>query len=120
MKILDSKVQDKAETLGRAGIRQPQLGGRSESHDHVRSEAPWIIQNQPQGNGGLKNAVKAAFRSGQLEEPIWVGTIEFATDPLENTPRKDDIPDKLNDEHTCLTVICKDIDFSGHYGALYE
>lgn len=106
---------DKAKALGRAGIRQPQFIGRSESHDRVFAEAEWTVELADQGNGGLRNAVQAAVRSGTLEDHIWIGTLGMPTDALEDTQQKQDIEDRLATEYDSLTVFCKDSDFDGHY-----
>ncbi|RAL62949.1 hypothetical protein DID88_004038 [Monilinia fructigena] len=86
-----NKMKEKAELLGSAGIRQPQFK-RSDSHDRVFAHAEWEVEPAEQGNGGLRNAVQAAVRSGNLEEKIWVGTLGMPTDAL-----------------------LKDSDFDGHY-----
>jgi len=110
-----NKLVDKAAALGRAGIRQPQLGGRSESHDRVFAHADWTVVPADQGNGGLRNAVQAAVRNGKLHDKIWVGTLGMPTDALEDTQRKQDIEDRLATEYDSLTVFCRDSDFDGHY-----
>ncbi|RFU31239.1 hypothetical protein B7463_g5122, partial [Scytalidium lignicola] len=109
-----NKTIEKANALGRAGVRQPQLG-RSESHDRVFALAEWEVVPADQGNGGLRNAVQAAGRNGNLEDKIWVGTLGMPTDALEDTQQKQDIEDRLATEYDSLTVFCKDSDFDGHY-----
>lgn len=109
------KPVDKATALGRAGIRQPQLGARSESYDRVFANADWTVETAEQGNGGLRNAVEAAVRIGSLQDKIWVGTLGMPTDALEDTQQKQDIEDRLATEYDSLTVFCKDSDFDGHY-----
>lgn len=113
--ILHRKTDEKAAALGRAGIRQPLLGNRSESHDRVFAEAEWQVVPADQGNGGLRNAVRAAERSGTLEDKIWVGTLGMPTDALIDTQQKHDIEERLANEYDSLTVFCKDSDFDGHY-----
>jgi len=113
--ILQRKTNEKAAALGRAGIRQPLLGNRSESHDRVFAEAEWQVVPADQGNGGLRNAVRAAERSGTLEDKIWVGTLGMPTDALIDTQQKHDIEERLANEYDSLTVFCKDSDFDGHY-----
>ena len=110
-----NKTAEKAAALGRAGIRQPQLLGRSDSHDRVFAHAEWTVVPADQGNGGLRNAVQAAVRNGQLHDKIWVGTLGMPTDALEDTQQKQDIEDRLATEYDSLTVFCKDSDFDGHY-----
>ncbi|KAG0651196.1 alpha-trehalose-phosphate synthase [Hyphodiscus hymeniophilus] len=110
-----NKVAEKAAALGRAGVRQPQLGGRSDSHDRVFAHADWTVVPADQGNGGLRNAVNAAVRCQNLHDKIWVGTLGMPTDALEGTQQKQDIEDRLATEYDSLTVFCKDSDFDGHY-----
>jgi trehalose-6-phosphate synthase len=110
-----NKLVDKAVALGRAGIRQPQMLGRSDSHDRVFAHADWTVVPADQGNGGLRNAVSAAVRGGKLHDKIWVGTLGMPTDALEDTQQKQDIEDRLATEYDSLTVFCKDSDFDGHY-----
>ena len=109
-----NKSIEKAATLGRAGVRQPQVG-RSDSHDRVFAHADWTVVPADQGNGGLRNAVQAAVRNGKLNDKIWVGTLGMPTDALEDTQQKQDIEDRLATEYDSLTVFCKDSDFDGHY-----
>jgi trehalose-6-phosphate synthase len=109
------KIVEKAAALGRAGVRQPQYLGRSDSHDRVFAEANWTVESADQGNGGLRNAVQAAVRSGKLSEHTWVGTLGMPTDALDNTQQKQDIEDRMATEYDSLTVFCKDSDFDGAY-----
>ncbi|KAH6709053.1 glycosyltransferase family 20-domain-containing protein [Leptodontidium sp. MPI-SDFR-AT-0119] len=109
-----NKTIAKASVLGRAGVKQPQLG-RSDSHDRVFAHADWTVVPADQGNGGLRNAVQAAVRNGNLHDKIWVGTLGMPTDALEDTQQKQDIEDRLATEYDSLTVFCKDSDFDGHY-----
>lgn len=110
-----NQTVEKAQALGRAGIRQPQLGSRSESADRVFAHADWSVVPADQGNGGLRNAVTAAERDGQLEDKLWVGTLGMPTDALCGTQRKHDIEERLMNDYDSLTVFCKDSDFDGHY-----
>lgn len=59
-----------------SSIRARRLGSISESreHSHERAlrSARWSVQPAEQGNGGLRNAVKAASETGILKEKIWV------------------------------------------------
>lgn len=109
-----NKTVEKARSMGRAGVKQPQ-SGRSESHDRVFAHADWSVVPADQGNGGLRNAVQAAVRNGKLHDKIWVGTLGMPTDVLEDTQQKTDIEDRLATEFDSLTVFCKDSDFDGHY-----
>jgi trehalose-6-phosphate synthase len=112
---MHNKVAEKAAALGRAGVRQPQLLGRSDSHDRVFANADWTVVPADQGNGGLRNAVNASVKAGKLHDKIWVGTLGMPTDVLEGTQQKEDIESRLATEYDSLTVFCKDSDFDGHY-----
>lgn len=112
-----NKITEKAAALGRAGLRQPRLN-RSDSHDRVFAHADWTVERAEQGNGGLRNAVQAAVRSGKLQDKIWVGTLGMPTDALDtdygrNT--KNDIEGRLATEYDSVTVFCKDVDIEGAY-----
>jgi trehalose 6-phosphate synthase/phosphatase len=87
---------------------------RDGSHDRVFANAEWTVEPAEQGNGGLRNAVRAAEASGSLHEKTWVGTLGMPTDVLTDQQHHD-IQDRLENEHECLTVFCKDSDFDGHY-----
>lgn len=111
------RLVEKAAAIRRASIRHTNHLNRSNSHDsHDRnfSEATWTVEPADQGNGGLRNAVQAAARSGK-QEFNWVGTLGMPTDALENTQQKQDIDEALAAEYDCLTVFCKDSDFDGAY-----
>ena len=45
---------------------------REDSRDRALQSADWVIQPAEQGNGGLRNAVNAALKTGALEHRIWV------------------------------------------------
>ncbi|KAL4963536.1 glycosyltransferase family 20-domain-containing protein [Aspergillus stella-maris] len=78
------------------------------------SETEWKITTAEQGNGGLRNAVRAASESGQLEDKVWVGTMGMPTDAL-TAYTKSAISEKLEGEYDCLPVDVNDSDFDGHY-----
>ena len=110
----NKKLAEKAAAMRRAGIRRLSQTHRRESLDRVFAEAKWTVEAADQGNGGLRNAVQAAARSGN-QEFTWVGTLGMPTDALENTQQKQDIDDVMATEYDCLTVFCKDSDFDGAY-----
>ncbi|KAL3463784.1 glycosyltransferase family 20-domain-containing protein [Aspergillus heterothallicus] len=78
------------------------------------SENEWMITTAEQGNGGLRNAVRSAAESGQLEDKVWVGTLGMPTDALTEST-KAAISEKLEGEYDSLTVDVNDSDFDGHY-----
>lgn len=88
--------------------------GFSNGHDQL-SHAKWSVVPTDKGNGGLRNAVQAAVRSGRADDKMWVGTLGIPTDALENTPQKQDIENKLAMEYDSIIIFCKDSDFNGHY-----
>lgn len=79
------------------------------------SGAGWSIEVSDRGNGGLRNAIKAAADAGSLHEKTWVGTLGMPTDALEDKHQRTEIENRLEDEYECLTVWCKDSDMDGHY-----
>ncbi|PHH73084.1 hypothetical protein CDD80_4068 [Ophiocordyceps camponoti-rufipedis] len=106
----------KAGELGRRGITQPKASARSDSHDRVFSSAPWRVVDADQGNGGLRNAVRAAARDGRLApDYTWVGTLGMPTDALDGSEQQRAIERVLADDDRMLAVFCSDRDFDGHY-----
>ncbi|KAI9826462.1 MAG: hypothetical protein M1819_007355 [Sarea resinae] len=109
-----AKAQEKA----RAKLEEKKLKlkerYRGQSQDRVFANAGWTVELAEQGNGGLRNAVKAASKTGQLEDKTWVGTLGMPTDVLEDS-QKFDIEDKLMNEYDSLSVFVDDSDFDGHY-----
>ncbi|PFH60246.1 hypothetical protein XA68_11273 [Ophiocordyceps unilateralis] len=106
----------KARELGRRGICQPKTSARSDSHDRVFSSAPWRVVDADQGNGGLRNAARAAARDGRLaSDYTWVGTLGMPTDALDGSQQQRAIERVLADHHRMLAVFCSDRDFDGHY-----
>lgn len=87
---------------------------RNVSHERSFSDSVWTVQPAALGNGGLKNAVKAAVDSGYLREKTWVGTLGMPTDALDDHV-KSEIAEKLEDEFDSVTVFVCDKDFNGHY-----
>ncbi|KKK24118.1 hypothetical protein ARAM_003338 [Aspergillus rambellii] len=77
-------------------------------------EADWTITTAEQGNGGLRNAVRSAAETGQLQDKVWVGTLGIPTDALTQYT-KAAISEKLEGEYDSLMVDVSDIDFDGHY-----
>jgi len=67
-----------------------------------------------QGNGAMANAVRAASNAGNMEDIIWLGTVGFPTDALQEST-KEEIHEKLETEYDSLTVWVNDSDFDGHY-----
>ena len=96
---------------------QKSLNAASE-HDSKFTEASWSIEPGALGNGGLRNAVKAAEDEGHIHEKTWGGTLGCPTDALEEHVRSD-IAEKLEDDFESLTVYVDDNDFHGHY-SLYS
>lgn len=87
---------------------------RTHSNDGRGVASEWTIEPAIQGNGGLYNAVRAATEAGSIDDVIWVGTVGFPTDSLDDTV-KGDIHEKLEAEFDSLTVYVNDNDLNGHY-----
>ena len=90
-------------------------GHSGDFHAKALADAEWTVEPADKGNGGLRNAVRAAHENGSLLDRTWVGTLGMATDFLEDAPQKADIEDRLGTEFDSLVVFVKDSDFDGHY-----
>ncbi|KAF2166541.1 glycosyltransferase family 20 protein [Zasmidium cellare ATCC 36951] len=75
----------------------------------------WTVEPAVHGNGGLVNAIReTAQDSHDGPGTTWIGTLGFPTDALpENV--KEDIADKLLNDHHSQVIYCKDTDIDGHY-----
>nr|POE63449.1 putative alpha,alpha-trehalose-phosphate synthase [udp-forming] 106 kda [Quercus suber] len=73
----------------------------------------WTVEPAVHGNGGLTNAVRSAVNAGSVDA-TWIGTVGFPTDELPAS-LKDDIHDKLVNEHNSVVVFPSDKDIDGHY-----
>lgn len=87
---------------------------KARSHERRYSESRYTVEQAALGNGGLRNAIKAASESGMLQEKTWVGTLGMPTDAL-NQHTKSDIAELLESDYESLTVYVDDSDFDGHY-----
>lgn len=88
---------------------------RAGSSERGFENKTWTVEPAIHGNGGLVNAIRET--AGNSEDGIditWIGTLGFPTDSLpENI--KEDIADKLINDHQAQVIYCKDIDIDGHY-----
>lgn len=87
---------------------------RAISHERHFSQSNFTIEQAPLGNGGLRNAIKAATEAAVLTQKTWVGTLGMPTDAL-NLHIKTSIAEKLESDYDSLTVFVDDSDFDGHY-----
>ncbi|KAE8149368.1 glycosyltransferase family 20-domain-containing protein [Aspergillus avenaceus] len=78
------------------------------------SDHSWVVKAAEQGNGGLRNAVHAAEKTGILSDKMWVGTLGMPTDSLKDETRAR-IAETLEDDYESLTVFVGDDEFEGHY-----
>ncbi|KAI9924655.1 hypothetical protein ASPWEDRAFT_110102 [Aspergillus wentii DTO 134E9] len=78
------------------------------------SDADWVVKSAEQGNGGLRNTVKAAVEAGMLPDKMWVGTLGMPTDSLKDETCAS-ISETLEDEFESITVFPSDSEFEGHY-----
>jgi trehalose-6-phosphate synthase len=95
----------------------PKSRNQSQARDHnvdPRWATDWTVVPAVQGNGGLTNAIRATIDSGALSDVLFVGTIGFPTDVLDET-KKNEIYEKLETDHEALTTYVSDSDFDGHY-----
>lgn len=63
-------IMEPTRLLGRSGTDEKQP--REHSHDRAFRTAEWTVQPAEQGNGGLRNAVRAASEAGTLKDILWV------------------------------------------------
>lgn len=87
---------------------------RRQSGERKKWGLEWSIEPAEQGNGGLVNAIRSTQRSGNVDDILWLGTVGFPTDELEERT-KQEIAEKLESEYESLTVYVSDSDFDGHY-----
>ena len=87
---------------------------RKISHERHFSQSNFTVEQAPIGNGGLRNAIKAASDAGVLKEKLWVGTLAMPTDSLE-PHLQTIIAEKLEHDYESLTVYVNDNNFDGHY-----
>nr|CAG8556645.1 5658_t:CDS:10 [Entrophospora candida] len=85
---------------------------RSLSNSRIFAEAPWTFEPGPQGNIGLQNAIKTI--ENNLVKRIWVGTLGMPTDAL-TVRTREEIKQKLLQEHDSVLVLVEDHEFEGHY-----
>ncbi|KAF8575194.1 glycosyltransferase family 20 protein [Ramaria rubella] len=84
------------------------------SHSRPETPAPsWHLEPNPQGNGGLYNAV-ASVSNSHLKRKLWVGTLGTATDGFDASVRKG-VDARLRDECDSVNVWIDDDEFTGCY-----
>lgn len=86
---------------------------RAQSKDRGYEGKSWTVEPAIHGNGGLVNAIRSAVSAGSVDA-TWVGTVGFPTDELPES-LKEDICDKLLNEHDSVVVFPTDKDIDGHY-----
>ena len=79
-----------------------------------RWEQNYKIVPAIQGNGGLTNAIRAAIDAGSTSDCITVGLVGFPTDDIDDL-KKQEIYEKLEEEHDALAVYVSNKDYDGHY-----
>lgn len=72
---------DPTRLLGRSGTDAKQPS--EHSHERAFRTAEWAVQPAEQGNGGLRNAVRAASEAGTLKDILWVCSSEPMLDGAE-------------------------------------
>lgn len=89
---------------------------RRMTHDMVDifNSAPWTVEPQTSGNGGLKNAVQRAQADGTIDQVLWVGSLGMPTDSL-NTSTRQAIETTLRNDYSVQPVFVKDGTLEGHY-----
>ena len=79
-----------------------------------RWEQNYKIVPAVQGNGGLNNAIRAAIEAGVAHDCQSVGLIGFPTDDVDEN-KKQELHEKLEEEHSALPVYVSNKDYDGHY-----
>lgn len=89
---------------------------RRMTHDmaDIFNNAPWTVEPQVSGNGGLKNAVQRAQADGIIDKVLWVGSLGLPTDSL-NTSTRQAIETTLHNFYNAQPVFVKDGTLEGHY-----
>ncbi|KAF1845802.1 glycosyltransferase family 20 protein [Cucurbitaria berberidis CBS 394.84] len=105
-----AKAQERAQAQ-KERMKAPQTGKPTTD---PRWATEYTVVPAVQGNGGLSNAVRAAIDNKSIKDVLTVGLIGFPTDSL-NEEKKNEIYEKLEEEHEALTVFVSDKDFDGHY-----
>jgi trehalose-6-phosphate synthase/trehalose-6-phosphatase len=77
-------------------------------------DAPWTVELQQGGNGGLRNAIKRAHVEGRIKDKMWIGTLGMPSDALSDR-KKSEIENKMLLGYDCKPVFVKDTTFEGHY-----
>lgn len=91
-------------------------GSRTGSSERGYEGKTWTVEPAVHGNGGLVNAVRQITDENDDDrtDTTWVGTLGFPTDALPASV-KEDINDKLINDHQSVVVYCNDKDIDGHY-----
>lgn len=91
-------------------------GQRRMTHDMsaLFAKAPWTVERQTSGNGGLKNAVYRARSEGIVDKVCWVGSLGMPTDTL-TTATRQALETTLRNDYKCASVFVKDGTLEGHY-----
>ncbi|KAI7340729.1 alpha,alpha-trehalose phosphate synthase-like protein subunit [Hortaea werneckii] len=114
-KVHDELEKKRAESRKRQSKRPSprSRSSRAGSHDRYYEGKLWDVVPAVQGNGGMTNATRAAVDDGEIEVS-WIGTLGFPTDSLSDA-LKEDIDDRLLNDHESQCVYVSDKDFDGHY-----
>lgn len=86
---------------------------RQISRDRQYQGNVWTVEPAIHGNNGLTNAIRATAREDNFHS-IWVGTLGFPTDSLQDKT-KHEIQNKLENEYDSLVTYINDSDFDGCY-----
>lgn len=80
----------------------------------IFSNAPWRVEPQNSGNGGLKNAVQRAQSDKIIDTVTWIGSLGFPTDSLKEDT-KESISNTLTTQYDCSPIYVSDQTMEGHY-----
>ncbi|KIJ47269.1 glycosyltransferase family 20 protein [Sphaerobolus stellatus SS14] len=110
----EAPARHTSKTRRSSSIRRPQSHSPGRSNG-VQSpeEQRWHFEPNPQGNGGLYNAV-ASVESTFLRRKLWVGTLGTATDGFDTGVRRQ-MDRRLREDANSVSIWLDDSEFSGFY-----
>ncbi|KTW30297.1 hypothetical protein T552_00772 [Pneumocystis carinii B80] len=87
---------------------------RSSFDVNLFSKVPWTIESNDQSNVGLGNAIRAADKSGNLQEHMFIGLLGIPTDSL-SILRKHEIEQEFITRCRSIPIFVSDNEFDNHY-----
>lgn len=115
----DIRQQDERRQKQQRRVAKPsqkvRFNPRGGSSERGFAGKTWTVESAIHGNGGLVNAIRETLdQNDDRTDTTWIGTLGFPTDALSESV-KDEITDKLINDHQSHVVYCSDKDIDGHY-----